>query len=108
MEKTVEERAASRICWKARFNATKTFEMIKKVYGKSDVPCATVFRWYNTFLEGRESIHDDHRGGRSTITRTSENIVRVADISKEDRRSLCSLVAGWTGIPKTIVQQILC
>ncbi len=46
-------------CWEASLNpppAPKTFEMIQKVYGESAVYCATVFRWYNTFLEGRESI----------------------------------------------------
>ncbi len=37
-----------------------------------------------------------------------KNIVNVADILKEDRRSLCRLIAEWTGIPKTIVQLILC
>ncbi len=36
-----------------------------------------------------------------------ENIARVADILKEDRLSLCRLIAKLTGIPKTIVQQIL-
>ncbi len=35
MEKTIEQRAAVRFCWKAGFNATKTFEMIQKVYGES-------------------------------------------------------------------------
>ncbi len=36
-----------------------------------------------------------------------KNIARVADILKEDQWSLCKLIAEWTGIPKTIVQQIL-
>ncbi len=59
MEKTIELRAEIRFCWEARFNATKTFEMIQKVYGESAVHCATVFRWYNTFSEGREPICDE-------------------------------------------------
>ncbi len=37
-----------------------------------------------------------------------KNIVRVADILKEDRRSLYWLIAEQTGILKTIVQHILC
>ncbi len=75
--------------------------MIQKVYGELYVHCATVFRWYT-------AIRDEQRSGRPTMTRTLENIARVADILKEDRRSLCRLIAEWTGIPKTIVQQILC
>ncbi len=52
MEKTIEQRAAIRICWKVGFNATKTLEMIQKVYAESAVHCAIVFHWYNTFSEG--------------------------------------------------------
>ncbi len=39
--------------------------------------------------------------------KTCENIVPLADILKKDRWSSCKLIAEWTGIPKTIVQQIL-
>ncbi len=37
-----------------------------------------------------------------------KNIPRVADILKEDCPSLGRLIAERMGIPKTIVQQILC
>ncbi len=103
MEKTIiEQRVAIRFCWKAGFNATKTFEMIQKVYGDS-----AVFRWYNVF-SGWEMIRDEQWSRRPTTIRTRKNIARVADILKEDRRSLGGLIAEQTGIPKSIVQQILC
>ncbi len=35
METAIEQCAAIRFCWKAGFNATKMFEMIRKVYGES-------------------------------------------------------------------------
>ncbi len=38
---------------------------------------------------------------------THENIARIADILKEDRQSSCRLVAEWTEIQKTNIQQIL-
>ncbi len=52
-------------------------------------------------------IRDEQRSGRLTTTRMRENIVRIADILKEDRRSSCRLIAEWIGIPKTIAQLIL-
>ncbi len=61
MEKTIEKRAAVRFCWKAGFNATKTFEIIQKVYGVSVVHRATMFCWYNAFSEGHKSIRDEQR-----------------------------------------------
>ncbi len=81
--------------------------MIQKVYGKSVVHRTAAFRWYDTFSEGRESIHDEQRSGRPMMTRTRKNIARIADILKEDCQFLCILIAEWTGIPKTIVQQNL-
>ncbi len=103
MEKTIEQRATIRFCWKAGFNATKIFEMIRKVYGESAVHCATVFRWYN------RRVRVDLRWAEKwkTMTRTRENIARVADTLKEDCRSSCRLIAEQMGIQKTIVQQIL-
>ncbi len=106
MEKTIEQCATIRFCWKASFNATKTFEIIQKVYGESAVHYATVFRWYHPFSEERESIRDEQRSERPTTTRRSKNIAHIADILKEDRRSSCTLIAEWIGIPKTITQQI--
>ncbi len=107
MEKTIEQGAAIHFSWKAGFNATKTFEKIQKVCGESAVHRATVFRWYNSFSEGQESIRDEQRSGRPVATRTRESVARVADILKEDRRSLYRFIEERTGIPKTIVQQIL-
>ncbi len=86
MEKTIKQRAAICFCWEAGFNATRTFEMIQKVYGESAVHRATVFRWYNAFLERRELIRDEQRSGRMTTTRIRENIAHVVDILKADRR----------------------
>ncbi len=106
MEKTIEQCAVIRFCWKAGFNATETFEMIQKVYGESAVHRATVFRWCSAFSEGRESICDEQRSRRLTTTRTCKNIARVTNILKEDCWSSCRLGAKWMGIPKTIVQQI--
>ncbi len=101
MEKTTEQPIAIRFFWKAGFNATKTFEVIQKVYGESAVHRATVFCWYNAFSEGWQLVRDEQRCGRPMTTRTCKNIARVADILKEDRRSSCRLIAEWTGISKT-------
>ncbi len=55
----------------------------------------------------RALICDEQRSGTPITTRMHKNIARIADILKEDHWSSCRLLAEWTGIPKTIVQQIL-
>ncbi len=52
-------------------------------------------------------MRDEQRSGRLTMTRMRKNIARVANISREDRQSLRRLIAEQTGIPKTVVRQIL-
>ncbi len=52
-------------------------------------------------------MHDEGRSERLTTTRMCENIACIANILKEDCRPLYRLTAERTGIPKTIVQQIL-
>ncbi len=62
-----------------------------------------VFLWYKAFSGGRESIRDEQRNGKPTMTRTCKNIARVVDILKEDCRFSCRLVGEWTRILKTTV-----
>ncbi len=52
MEKTIEKYAVIRFSCKAGFDATKTLEMIQKIYGESAVHRTTGFRRYNTFQKG--------------------------------------------------------
>ncbi len=92
MEKRTEQRAAICFGWKTGFNATKTFEMIQKVYGESAVHRVTVFHWYNVFSEERKSIRDEQKSRRPMTTRMHENIAHIANILKKDRQSLCRLI----------------
>ncbi len=98
MDKTSEQHAVICFCWIAGFSATKTFEMIRKLYSKSAV---------QRVLEGWESISDEQRSGRLMATRTHKNIARIVNILKEDHWSLYRLIAEWMRIPNTIVQQVL-
>ncbi|GFX41053.1 putative transposase [Trichonephila clavipes] len=45
-----------------------------------------VFRWFKAFSEGRESIEDEPHSERPSISKTAENVVRVRDLVRSDRR----------------------
>ena len=52
-------------------------------------PCmdrASVFEWHKRFKEGRESVRDDERCGRSKKVRTPEMIGQVKNFMDKDRR----------------------
>ena len=71
---TLEERYAIKFCFKFGKNATKTYEMLQTVVGASCMNRASAFEWHKRFKEGRESVRDDERCGRSKEVNTPELI----------------------------------
>ena len=62
---TLEERYAIKFCFKRGKNASKTNGMLQTAFGASCMNRALVFEWHKRFKEGRESVKDDERCGRS-------------------------------------------
>ena len=67
---TLEERYAIKLCFKLGKNATETYEMLHTAFGTSCMNRASVFEWHKRFKEGRESVRDDERRGRSKEVNT--------------------------------------
>ena len=45
-----------------------------------------VYKWVKRFSEGRESVTDEERSGQPATSRTEENIAKVSQIVRENRR----------------------
>ena len=73
-EDTLEERYAIKFCFKHGKNATETYEMLQTAFGASCMDRASVFEWHKRFKEGRESVRDDERCGRSKEVNTLQLI----------------------------------
>ena len=70
---TLEERYAIKICFKLeKKNATETYGMLQTDFGASCMNRASVFEWHKRFKEGRESLRDGERRGRSKEVRTPQ------------------------------------
>ena len=54
--------------------ATETYGMLQTAFRPSCMNRASVFEWHKRFKEGRESVRDDERCGRSKEVRTPEVI----------------------------------
>ena len=81
-EDTLEERYAIKFCFKLGKTATETYGMLQTAYGPSCMNRSSVFQWHKRFKEGRESVRDDERCGRSREVRTSEMMcVRLIKVS---------------------------
>ena len=84
-EDTLEERYAIKFCFKLEKTATETYGMLQTAYGPSCMNRSSVFQWHKRFKEGRESVRDDERCGRSREVRTSEMIGQINDFMNRDR-----------------------
>ena len=71
---TLEERYATKLCFKLGKHATETYGMLQTAFGASCMNRASVFEWHKRFKEARESVRDDERYGRSKEVNTPELI----------------------------------
>ena len=83
---TLEERYATKFCFKLGKNATETYGMLQTGFGPSCMNRASVFEWQKRFKEGRESVGDDERCGSSKEVRTPELIGQIKNFMDKDRR----------------------
>ena len=65
LQDTLEERYAIKFCFKLGKNTTETYGMLQTAFGASCMNRASVFEWHKRFKEGRKSVRDDERYGRS-------------------------------------------
>ena len=64
-EDTLEEQYAIKFRFKLGKNAIETYGMLQTAFRVSCMNRASVFQWHKRFKEGRESVRDDERCGRS-------------------------------------------
>ena len=50
-------------------SAKEIYEMLKLVYGDAAVTMKTVYKWFERFRNGCESVHDEERSGRPSTSK---------------------------------------
>ena len=65
---------AVKFCLKLGKKDTETYGMLQTAFRASCMNRASVFEWHKRFKEGRESVRDDERCGRSKEVNTTELI----------------------------------
>jgi len=81
--------------------------MLVQVYGQDAMSRKCVYDWFARFRAGKESVEDEPRSGRSSTSRTVENIERVRVLLAKDRRLTLRLIAEEVGISKDTVGAII-
>ena len=108
-----EERYAIKFCFKLGKNTTETYGMLQIAFQPSCINRASVFEWHKRFKEGRESVRDDERCGKSKEVNTPELIGqrvrdRVTMLRFSGRDSVGRGQHSWnrlSGIPSGTIHQ---
>ena len=77
---TLEERYTIKLCFKLGKNAVEMYGMLQTAFGASCMNRASVLEWHKRFKEGRESVRDDKRCGRSKEVNTPEMIGQMVRV----------------------------
>ncbi|GFV57111.1 protein GVQW3 [Trichonephila clavipes] len=102
-----EQRCAIKFCFRLEHSTTETFAKLQQAYGDSVFSRARIFRWLKAFSGGRESIEDEPRSGKPSVSKTAENVVRVRDLVHSDRRLTVRMIGEELNFNYTTVHQIL-
>ena len=73
---TLEERYPIKFCFKLGKNAREMYGILQTAFRASCMNRASAFEWYKRFKEGRDSVKDDERCGRSNEVNTPKLIGR--------------------------------
>ncbi|PNF37861.1 hypothetical protein B7P43_G07424 [Cryptotermes secundus] len=102
-----EQRAAVKFCFLLGKSGTETLEMLKTAYKDDAMGKTQVFEWFSRFKNGEMSIDDKPRSGRPSTARTHENVEKIREIIKEDRRRTIEEIVELSGVTWSSVQRIL-
>ena len=81
--------------------------MLQTAFGASCMNRASVFEWHKRFKEGRESVRDDERFGKSKKVRTPELICQIKNFMDKDRRVSIETVSALFDVSVGTVHTII-
>ena len=88
-------------------SATDTFQLSTEVYGEDCESRARVFEWYKRISEEKESAKDDDCPGRPRTGVANDNIEKVRNVIRKDRRLGVRAVAEEVNLERESVRRIL-
>ena len=98
MNNLKEQPFAVKFCVKLGKSTTETFAMLNTDYGDVAMKRATCFRWHKRFKNGRLSVEDNERSGRSFTSTDDSHIDEINTLVRANRRLTVSLlknVGSW-------------
>ena len=81
--------------------------MLKIAFGEEAMCRTQTYEWWKRFKEDRTSVDDDPRSGLPSTSKTDDNVAKVREVIRSNRRLTVREVAEEVGISKTVCREIL-
>ncbi|UYV69149.1 hypothetical protein LAZ67_6002594 [Cordylochernes scorpioides] len=81
--------------------------MLQKAFKDDCITRSQSGKWHKAFKEGREEVADEPRSGRPTTARTDENVDRVLEALRTDRRLSIQQIADTLHMSTFVVHGIV-
>ena len=107
LELELEQQTNIKFLVKLGKSGNKIRQMLGQVYGDNATKKIEVYKWVKCFSEGRENVTDKERSGWPATSRTEENIAKIHQIVRENRRLTVRSVAEQVNIDRETVRRIL-
>ena len=106
-ELELEQRMNIKFLIKLGKSGNEIREMLVQVHWDNAMKKTAVYKWVKWFSEGRESVTDEERSERSATSRTEENIAKVCQIVRENRRLTVRSIAEQVNMDRETVRKTL-
>jgi len=105
MKELEEPNMCVKFCCKLGKNFTEAFQLFNQAYGEDCMSRTQCYEWFKAFKEGRMSVSEDPRPGRSSTSTDDDHVARVRTVIRGNRRLIVREFADEVGI--SIVSWIL-
>ena len=103
----MEQRVNLKFLVKLGKNPNECVKLLQEAYGEDAMSKTRVYEWHKRFKNGREEVEDDRKSGRPSTSKTDENIDRVRQLVRSDRRLTVRMIAEELGMNRETVRTIL-
>ena len=103
-----EQSINMKVCLKLQKKSAKeAHEMLKLLYGGAAVTMDTVYKWFEWFRDGCESVGDEDRSGGRSTSKTQENVERISEMIGSNTQLTIREISEDLNISYDSVQNIL-
>ena len=81
-----EQRICLKFCFRLGKTATEAHEMLQKAFKEEALSNTQVVEWFARIKRGEMSVKNHPHSGRSSTSRTDENVKNIREQINEDRR----------------------